>query len=88
MTKKTKFISIKVKLLGIILPVIIIIMTVLTGLFYYVSKNVIQSNAHDLLQISVESQASEMEAWLERNLVSASVAKQAAEEMGFDDVQL
>lgn len=45
-------------------------------------------NAHDLLQISVESQASEMEAWLERNLVSASVAKQAAEEMGFDDVQL
>lgn len=88
MTEKTKFISIKVKLLGIILPVIIIIMTVLTGLFYYVSKNVIQSNAHDLLQTSVESQASEMEAWLERNLVSVSVAKQAIEEMGFDDAQL
>ena len=88
MTEKTKFISIKVKLLGIILPVIIIIMTVLTGLFYYVSKNVIQSNAHDLLQTSVESQASEMEAWLERNLVSVSVAKQAVEEMGFDDAQL
>lgn len=88
MTEKTKFISIKVKLLGIILPVIIIIMTVLTGLSYYVSKNVIQSNAHDLLQTSVESQASEMEAWLERNLVSVSVAKQAVEEMGFDDAQL
>lgn len=88
MTEKTKFISIKVKLLGIILPVIIIIMTVLTGLFYYVSKNVIQSNAHDLLQTSVESQTSEMEAWLERNLVSVSVAKQAVEEMGFDDAQL
>lgn len=88
MTEKTKFISIKVKLLGIILPVIIIIMTVLTGLSYYVSKNVIQSNAHDLLQTSVESQASEMEAWLERNLVSVSVAKQAVEKMGFDDAQL
>lgn len=88
MTEKTKFISIKVKLLGIILPVIIIIMTVLTGLSYYVSKNVIQSNAHDLLQTSVESQASEMEAWLERNLVSVSVAKQAVEEMGFDGTQL
>ncbi|MFG6367329.1 MAG: carbohydrate binding domain-containing protein [Lachnospiraceae bacterium] len=88
MTGKTKFISIKVKLLGIILPVIIVIMTVLTGLSYYVSKNVIQSNAHDLLQTSVESQASEMEAWLERNLVSAGVAKQAVEEMEFDDSQL
>lgn len=88
MTEKTKFISIKIKLLGIILPVIIIIMTVLTGLSYYVSKNVIQSNAHDLLQTSVESQASEMEAWLERNLVSVSVAKQAVEEMGFDDAQI
>ena len=88
MTGKTKFISIKVKLLGIILPVIIVIMTVLTGLSYYVSKNVIQSNAHDLLQTSVESQASEMEAWLERNLVSAGVAKQAVEEMEFDDAQL
>ncbi len=88
MTKKTKFISIKIKLLGIIMPVIFVIMTVLTGLSYYVSKSVIQSNAHDLLQTSVESQAAEMEAWLERNLVSVGVAKQAVEEMGFDDVQL
>ena len=70
------------------MPVIFVIMTVLTGLSYYVSKSVIQSNAHDLLQTSVESQAAEMEAWLERNLVSVGVAKQAVEEMGFDDVQL
>lgn len=70
------------------MPVIFVIMTVLTGLSYYVSKSVIQSNAHDLLQTSVESQAAEMEAWLERNLVSVGVAKQAIEEMGFDDAQL
>lgn len=70
------------------MPVIFVIMTVLTGLSYYVSKSVIQSNAHDLLQTSVESQAAEMEAWLERNLVSVGVAKQAVEEMGFDDAQL
>lgn len=88
MTEKTKFISIKVKLLGIILPVMILIMTVLTGLFYYVSKTVIQSDAHNLLQTSVESQAAEMEAWLNQNLVSASLAKQAVEQMGFDDKQL
>ena len=38
MTKEDKVISIKVRLLGIILPIIIIIMLVLTGLSYYVSK--------------------------------------------------
>ncbi len=86
--EKEKFISIKVKLLGIILPVIIIIMAVLTGLSYSVSKEVIQSNAHHLLQTSAESQASEMEAWLERNLSSLRVAKQTLEQMDFDDAQL
>ena len=29
-----------------------------------------------------------MEAWLNQNLVSASLAKQAVEQMGFDDKQL
>ena len=85
MTEKTKMISIKIKLLGIMLPMIILIMTVLTGLSYYVSKKAMQSNARKLLQTSVESQAAEMEAWLERNLVSVSVAKQAVEKMEFDD---
>ena len=85
MTEKTKMISIKIKLLGIMLPMIILIMTVLTGLSYYVSKKAMQSNARKLLQTSVESQAAEMEAWLERNLVSVSVAKQAVEKMEFDE---
>lgn len=88
MTEKRNFISIKVKLLCIILPVIIVIMAVLTGLSYYVSKKVIKSNAHNLLRTSVESQASEMEAWLNQNLISVSVAKQAIEQMEPDDAQL
>jgi len=69
MTKDDKVISIKVRLLGIILPVIIIIMLVLTGLSYYVSKKVIKADAHNLLQTSVESQAAAIEAWLNQNLV-------------------
>ena len=40
--EKEKFISIKVKLLGIILPVICFIITVLTGLMYNLSKKVNQ----------------------------------------------
>ena len=88
MTEKKKFISIKVKLLGIILPVILIIIVVLIGLSYNVSKNVIKSNAHNLLKTSVESQAAEIEAWLNQNLLSLSVAKQALEQMDFDDRQI
>ena len=88
MTKEDKVISIKVRLLGIILPIIIIIMLVLTGLSYYVSKKVIKADAHNLLQTSVESQAAAIEAWLNQNLVSISVAKQAVEQMGFDEKQM
>ncbi len=88
MTKDDKVISIKVRLLGIILPVIIIIMLVLTGLSYYVSKKVIKADAHNLLQTSVESQAAAIEAWLNQNLVSISVAKQAVEQMDFDEKQV
>ena len=80
MTEKEKFISIKVKLLGIILPVICIIITVLTGLMYNVSKKVNQSNAQDLLKTSVEIQSAEIEAWLNRNLAAFNVMKQALEQ--------
>lgn len=88
MTEKRKFISIKVKLLGILLPVILAIIIILIGLSYYVSRNVIKSDAHKLLKTSVESQAAEIEAWLSQNLTSISVAKQTLEEMDFDDKQL
>ncbi len=86
--KKVTVVSIKTKLLGIILPVIIVIIVVLTSLSYYVSKNVIKSNAQDLLKTSVESQVLEIEAWLNQNLISFSVGKQAIERMNFDEKQL
>lgn len=83
-----KFISIKTKLLGIILPVVLVIVLVLVGLSYYVSRRVIQTNAEELLKTSVESQTSEIEAWLEQNLKSFNVQKQALEWMGFDEGQM
>ncbi|MDE7417419.1 MAG: carbohydrate binding domain-containing protein [Lachnospiraceae bacterium] len=83
-----KFISIKAKLLGIILPVVIVIVIVLAGLSYYVSKNVIQSNAEELLKTSVESQVTAIEAWLNQNLTSFNVQKQALEWMAFDEDQM
>ena len=86
--KEKKFISIKTKILGTILPVIIIIVTVLTCLSYYVSKNVIKINAQENLKTSIESQSSEIEAWLEQNLKSLSVAKKALEKMDFEEEEL
>lgn len=83
-----KFISIKAKLLGIILPVVIIIVAVLAGLSYYVSKKIIQANAEELLRMSVESQAAEIEAWLDQNLTSFNVQKQALEWMDFDEKEM
>lgn len=83
-----KFVSIKTKLLGIILPVVAVIVIVLAGLSYYVSKNVIQSNAEELLKTSVESQATEIESWLNQNLTSFQVQKQALEWMDFDRDQM
>ena len=83
-----KFISIKAKLLGIILPVVIMIVLVLAGLSYYVSKKVIQSNAEELLRTSVESQVTAIEAWLDQNLISFNVQKQALEWMSFNEDQM
>ena len=88
MEKGKRFISIKTKLLSIILPVVIVIMIVLTSLSYNVSKDVIQSNAQELLETSVKGQAAEIEAWLNQNLTSFSVEKQALEQMKFDEKQI
>ena len=40
--RQKKIVSIKVKLLGIILPVVIVIMVLLVGFLYYISKNIIK----------------------------------------------
>lgn len=88
MKKGKRFISIKTKLLSIILPVVIVIIVVLTGLSYSVSKDVIERNAHELLETSVKGQAAKIEAWLDQNLTSFQVEKQALERMEFDKEQM
>ncbi len=87
-TKHEKFISIKTKLLGILLPVMVFIIIVLIGLSYFVSKRVVKSDAQKLLTTSVESQASQIEEWLDKNLASFCMAKQAFEWINLDDKQM
>ncbi|MCI5494501.1 MAG: methyl-accepting chemotaxis protein [Lachnospiraceae bacterium] len=83
-----KGISIKAKLLGTILPVVIVIGLVLMGVSYYVSKQTITEYAKDLLTSSIENQSNEIEAWLDENLSAFQIAKRTIEGIGPDKGQL
>ena len=80
--------SIKTKLLGTILPLTIIIVLVLTGISYFISKSIISSYSENLLSSSIENQSNEIEAWLNENLSSFQVAKKTIEQTKPDDAAL
>lgn len=86
--KKKSNISIKAKLLGIIIPVVIAIILILVFTAYHVSSGIIESYSKNLLESSVNSQASKIEAWLEENLASMQMAKTMIEKLHPDETQL
>ncbi len=86
--KKKGNISIKAKLLGIIIPVVIAIILILVFIAYHVSSGIIESYSKNLLESSVNSQASKIEAWLEENLASMQMAKTMIEKLHPDETQL
>lgn len=86
--KKKSNISIKAKLLGIIIPVVIAIILILVFTAYHVSSGIIESYSKNLLESSVNSQASKIEAWFEENLASMQMAKNMIEKLHPDEAQL
>lgn len=86
--KKKGNISVKAKLLGIIIPVVIAIILILVFTAYHVSSGIIESYSKNLLESSVNSQASKIEAWLEENLASMQMAKNMIEKLHPDEAQL
>lgn len=86
--KKKSNISIKAKLLGIIIPVVIAIILILVFTAYHVSSGIIESYSQNLLESSVNSHASKIEAWLEENLASMQMAKTMIEKLHPDETQL
>ena len=86
--KKKSNNSIKAKLLGIINPVVIAIILILVFTAYHVSSGIIESYSKNLLESSVNSQASKIEAWLEENLASMQMAKTMIEKLHPDETQL
>lgn len=86
--KKKGNISIKAKLLGIIIPVVIAIILILVFTAYHVSSGIIESYSKNLLESSVSNQASKIEAWLDENLASMQMAKTMIEKLHPDETQL
>ena len=88
MQKEKGIVSIKVKLLGVIVPVVIVSILVLVLIAYRTSAGGIESYSENLLESSVENQASQIEGWLEQNIGAFQIAKTTIENTKPDDKEL
>ena len=88
MQKEKGIVSIKVKLLGVIVPVVIVSILVLVLIAYRTSAGLIESYSENLLESSVENQASQIEGWLEQNIGAFQIAKTTIENTKPDDKEL
>ncbi len=87
-TVTPKMFSIKWKLLCIIIPVVVLMVGILVISSYKVSKELLESTSHDLLELSVDNQANQIEAWMNENLASFKMAKRTIESTNPDEEQL
>lgn len=88
MNKKQYKISIKVKLLGIIIPLMAIAVAALIIISYIECRRIITNSASNLLETSSKKQVNQIEAWLDENLASFNSAKNLIEDTNLDDTQL
>ena len=77
---KQQRVSIKMKLLGTILPVVLAIVMGLVSISYIVSRNIITESAKNLLNTSIENQANQIEGWLNENLAAFQIVKHTVEQ--------
>lgn len=86
--EKQRNISIKTKLLGIIIPVVVAIVVVLVLVAYEMSSSMIEDYSENLLESSVGNQVNEIQAWLEENIASFQTAKRTIEKLKPNDREL
>ena len=85
---KNRFVSIKAKLLGTIIPVVAILIVVLLVVAYNVSAGIIEKYSQNLLTSSVSNQESNIEAWLNENLAAFQIVKQTIEQTKPNEAEL
>ncbi|WP_297424947.1 methyl-accepting chemotaxis protein [Clostridium sp.] len=81
-------ISIKTKLLGIIIPMMVIIVSSLIFISYSKSKEIITNSADNLLETSSKKQVDQIESLLNENLASFKALKTSLEGTNLSDSQL
>lgn len=86
--RKVKMISMRAKLLGTILPVVVLMVLLLVGFSYYISKKIITNYSKNLLNSSIQNQANEIESWLNENLSAFQIVKQTIEGVNPDDNEM
>lgn len=81
-------ISIKTKLLGIIIPIVTVIVAALITISYIQSKNIISDSANNLLETSSKNQVNQIESWLNENLSSFKAVKTSLENTELNGTKL
>lgn len=88
MNEQKRMVSIKVKLLGVIVPVVIVCILALVVIAYQKSSGLIKTYSENLLESSVDNQAAQIEGWLNENLEAFQMVKTTIENTNPDEQAL
>lgn len=88
MEKQKGVVSIKAKILGIIVPIVVVLIIVLVLIAYKTSAGIIESYSQSLLESSVENQSAQIEGWLNENIAAFQIVKTTIENTRPDEKQL
>lgn len=86
--EKQGIISIRMKLLAIIVPIVVALMVALVLVAYRTSAEIIENYSKNLLESSVGNQSAQIEGWLKENIEAFQAVKAAIENTKPDDEQL
>lgn len=86
--EKRGIISIRMKLLAIIVPIVILLMVAMVLVAYNTSAGIIENYSKNLLESSVGNQSSHIEGWLNENIEAFQAVKTALESMKPEGEQL
>ena len=86
--KDLRYFPIKLKLLGIMIPALIVTVVVLISISYHQSKVIMKNNSEQFLEVSANRQVEQINAWLSENLATFTAIKKTMEQEAISDAQL
>lgn len=81
-------VSIKTKIIALVIPVIAVMIIVMISLSYKMSSRIIYKDASELLESSISYQSTNIASWLNENLSAFSIVKQTVEQTKPSDADL